>query len=61
MSDLFPLPPKERAGFCYEEFKARIAKKTEEVKAIKYILFYTFKSLYGKSWCIAVALYVFVI
>ena len=58
MGDLIGLPPSEKAGFCYEEFKSRIAKKAEGIKAVKYILFHTFKSLYGKSWCVAVLLYV---
>lgn len=58
MGDLFALPPAERAGYCYEEFKSKIAQKAEEVKSVKYILFHTFKSLYGKSWFVAVLLYV---
>lgn len=59
MSDLFGLPPTERAGFCFEEFKSSFGKKAEELKSVKYILFHTFKALYGRTWMLAVFLYVF--
>lgn len=58
MADLFGLPLKERAGYCYEDFKRMLTKKTEELESVKYVLFQTFRQMYQMEWFLAVFLYV---